>query len=109
MASSGTSASATASSSASDKYRLPSQQTIVQMMKLAILEDRPIMMDYWTDSLDRKVVLGVRENNEKMLVKTEDEYTSPVAKIWMINDEYIVMTENSIYVVSKDIPKKRIA
>lgn len=67
------------------------------------------MFDYWTDSLDRKVLIGVRDNGEKLLVKSEDEYTSPIAKIWKVETEFIIMTENSLYVVSADIPKKRIA
>ena len=66
------------------------------------------MFDYWTASCDKEVLIGVRENdNEKLLVKSEEEYTSPVSKIYK-ETEYIIVTENSIYVVSSDIPTKRI-
>jgi len=41
-------------------------------------------------------------------VKSEDEYTSTIAKIYKVETEYIIMTENSIYIVSNDIPTKRI-
>ena len=67
------------------------------------------MMDYWTDSLDKKALIGVRDNNEKLLVKNEEEYTSPVSKIFKVENEYIVMTENSIYIVSTQIPSKKIS
>jgi len=67
------------------------------------------MMDYWTSSLDKKALIGVKENNEKLLVKSEDEYTSPVTKIFSVGNEFIVMTENSIYLVDKEIPTKRIS
>jgi hypothetical protein len=77
--------------------------------KLAIVEDKPIMMDYWTDSLDKTALIGVRDNGEKLLVKNEEEYTSPVAKIFKVETEYIVMTENSIYIVSTQIPSKKIS
>ena len=90
-------------------YRLPSDVTLQHVCKLAIVEDRPIMMDYWTSSLDKTVIIGVRENNEKLLVKSADEYTSPIAKIFKVETEYIIVTENSIYIVSADISNKRIS
>ena len=67
------------------------------------------MLDYWTDSLDNKVLIGVKDNGEKLLVKSEEEYTSPIAKIYKIENEYIIMTENSIYVVSANISTRRIS
>ena len=89
-------------------YRLPSDITMKHAAKLSIVDDKPIMMDYWTASLDKSVVIGVGENKEKLLVKSEDEYTSTIAKIFKVETEYIIMTENSIYLVSNDIPTKRI-
>ena len=89
-------------------YRLPSNTCFNHAMKLAIVEDKPIMMDYWTASLDKSVVIGVSENKDKLLVKSEDEFTSTIAKIYKVETEYIIMTENSIYIVSNDIPTKRI-
>ena len=58
---------------------------------------------------DKEVLIGVREGGEKLLVKSEEEYTSPVSKIYKVEKEYIIITENSIYVVSSDIPTKRIS
>jgi hypothetical protein len=93
---------------ANASYRLPSTLCMNHAIKLAIVEDKPIMLDYWTASLDKSVVIGVGENKEKLLVKSEDEYTSTIAKIFKVETEYIIMTENSIYIVSNDIPTKRI-
>ena len=90
-------------------YRLPTQTTMQHTLKLSIVEDRPIMMDYWTASLDKSVLVGVKENGEKLLVKSEDEYTSPIVKIFKVENEFIVVTENSIYIVSSDINTKRIS
>lgn len=90
-------------------YRLPCQKTLQHVAKLAIIEDKPIMMDYWTNSLEKSVLIGVKETNEKLLVKSEDEYTSPVSKIYKVDTEYIIMTENSIYIVDVNIPTKRIS
>ena len=80
-------------------YRLPEYNTMQHAMKLAIVEDKPIMLDYWTGSLEKTAIIGVKEDNEKLLVKGEDEYTSPIVKIYKIGSEYIVITENSIYIV----------
>ena len=88
--------------------RLPSDVTFQNASKLAITEDKPIMLDYWVDSLDGKALIGVRENNEKMLVKSAEEYTSPIAKFYKSATEYIIITENSIYIVSSDIQTRKI-
>ena len=90
-------------------FSTPGNQCLQHAVKLAIVDDRPIMLDYWTDSLDKKVLIGVRANGEKLLVKSEDEYTSPIEKIYKIENEYITVTENSIYIVSASIPTKRIS
>ena len=89
-------------------YRLPESTTLQHAAKLAIVEDKPIMLDYWTFSLDKKVLIGVKEGGEKLLVKSEDEYTSPISKIYNVGKEYIIMTENSIYLVDIESPTKRI-
>jgi hypothetical protein len=90
-------------------YRLPSNNTLQHACKLSIVEDRPILLDYWTCSCDKEALIGVREDGEKLLVKNEEEYTSPISKIFQVNEEFIIMTENSIYLVSSDIPTKRIS
>ena len=90
-------------------YRLPEVGTLLHAAKLAIVEDKPVLMDYWTSSLEKTALIGVKEDNEKLLVKSEEEYTSPIAKIFKDGKEYIVMTENSIYLVDVAIPTKRIS
>ena len=103
------SAVAESSTESRSNYTLPSGTTLQHCAKLAIVEDKPIMFDYWTSSCDKEVLIGVRENEEKLLVKSEEEYTSPVQKIYKVETEYIIVTENSIYLVSSDIPTKRIS
>jgi|TARA_B100001093_G_scaffold442512_1_gene444269 hypothetical protein len=93
----------------SSNYKLPSGTTLQHCAKLAIVEDKPIMYDYWTASCDKEVLIGVRDTEEKLLVKSEEEYTSPINKIYKVEQEYIIITENSIYVVSADIPTKRVS
>ena len=91
------------------QYRLPSDITLQHCAKLAIVEDKPLMFDYWISSVDGSVIIGVRESGEKLIVKSEDEYTSPIVKIYKVEKEYIIITENSIYIVSADIGTKKIS
>ena len=93
-----------------DGYRLPDNKTLQHAAKLSIVEDKPIMFDYWTNSLEKTVLIGVKEDNqEKLLVKSEEEYTSPISKIYKVSKEYIIITENSIYIVDVEIPTKKIS
>ena len=82
---------------------------MAQAAKVAIEQDRPIYLDYYIDSLEKKCCIGV-QGNTKFLVKSDTEYTSPIASIMRIKEEktYLVITENSLYIVSADISVKRI-
>ena len=77
--------------------------------KLSIVEDKPILFDYWSASLEKKALIGVKDNNEKLLVKSEEEYTSSIAKFYKSATEYIIITENSIYIVCAGIPTRKIS
>ena len=90
-------------------YRLPGNLTLQHASKLGVTEDKPIMLDYWTASLEKQIIIGVKDDGEKLLVKSEDEYTSPISKIFKVESEYLVMTENSIYLVDVGCPTKRIS
>lgn len=90
-------------------YRLPADITMKHAAKLSIVDDKPIMMDYWTPSLDKKALVGARENGEKLLVKSEDEYTSTIQKFYKAGTEFLIITENSIYIVDSGIPTRKIS
>ena len=88
---------------------LPSQKVMQHACKLACTNDKPIMLDYWVDSHSSgKVMIGVRANEEKILLRSEEEYTSPISKVYKVADEFILITENSIYVVSAKIQSRKI-
>lgn len=93
-----------------EQYALPSDSCLQYAAKMAIVDDRPILMDYWTGSCDGTVIIGVRDSGEregeKLLVKNSDEYTSPIVKIYKVSSEFIIMTENSLYVVKQNIETK---
>ena len=93
----------------SDKLELPPSSIWNHISKIAISEDKPIMLDYWVDSLEKKVIIGIRaDSQEKLLVKNAEEYTSPIVKIFQVDGVFIICTENSIYLTSSKIDKRRI-
>ena len=86
---------------------LPSASVLLRTAQVAIEQDKPIYLDYYRDSVEKTCCIGVNDA-EKFLVKSSDEYTSPIQQVFKCEECYIVMTENSLYVVSKDIPIKKI-
>jgi len=88
---------------------VPSAATLVSAAKLAIQKDMPIQLDYFVDSADGKAFLGEdATSGDKMLVKNSEEFTSHIQKIYKAGDDFIIMTENSIYLVSGKIQKRKI-
>jgi hypothetical protein len=88
---------------------IPSAKTLEAAVRLSITDDRPIIMDYWTASLNKQALIGVRENGDKQLLKSAEEYTSLIVKLYKSENEYIVMTENSIYLVSSSISSRTVS
>lgn len=87
---------------------LPSANVLLRAAKLAIEDDRPILLDYFVDSTRKSCCIGVKDSI-KYLVKSETEYTSTIQNIFRLEECFIILTENSIYIVSKDIPVKRVS
>lgn len=88
---------------------VPSPAVLVQAAKLAIAQDKPIQMDYFVDTATGKAFMGEDETTkEKMLVKSPEEFTSLIQKVYKVSEDYIIMTENSIYIASGKIQKRRI-
>lgn len=90
----------------------PAEKILVHAAKLAIEKDKPILLDYFRDTRSGAAFLGQdKDTGEKILVKNPEEYTSPVIKMFKLKDDpdYIIETENSLYVVSGLIKKKEIS
>ena len=90
---------------------VPSAKTLAYAARLAIEQDKKIMLDYYLDTKSGKAFLGEESGTkEKMLVKSADEYTSTVERVVRAKDEddFIVITENSIYIVGGNIKRKTI-
>lgn len=86
---------------------LPNASVLLRAAQIAIEQDKPIYLDYFSDSLEKKCCIGVKDDI-KYLVKSEEEYTSSIEKAYKCENCYIISTENSLYIVSIDVPIKKI-
>jgi hypothetical protein len=93
--------------------RMPDSGTLLHAAKHALITDKQIMMDYWSDSLNKKCLIGVKTEDDvqiKILIRSDKEYTSNIQKLFKTGNgkDIIIETENSIYIVDAEIPKKKI-
>jgi hypothetical protein len=103
-------ASATASATPAASASLaPTPQTLIQAAKLAMEQDRAIMLDYYVDTAQGKAFLGEDgATKERVLVKSKEEFTSLIKKLYKVGEDFIVLTENSLYIVSGKIQKRTV-
>jgi hypothetical protein len=86
---------------------VPSASVLLRAAQLAIDQDKPIYLDYYVDSIEKKCCIGVQDAT-KYLVKSDTEYTSSIENVFKCENCYIISTENSLYIVSADVPIKKI-
>jgi hypothetical protein len=84
------------------------EKTLVSAAQLSVKYDKPILLDYYNDSINNKACIGLCNNKEKIIIKSKDEYTSPIQNIFKVQNDYITVTENSIYLLSKKIKTKKL-
>ena len=100
--------SATAANGAANGA-VPAAATLLQAAKIAMEQDRAIMLDYFRETLNGTAFLGEdSQTNERILVKSKEEFTSLIKKLYKIGDDFIILTENSLYVVSGKIQKRKV-
>lgn len=88
---------------------LPHATTLLHASRIAIKDDKPIQLDYFVESATGKAFIGEDpETKEKMLVKSNEEFTSLISKIYKVQEDFIILTENSVYLVSGKVQKRRI-
>lgn len=86
---------------------LPTPSALVHAAKLAIKQDKPIQLDYYVETATGKAFIGEdKDTKDRLLVKSAVEYTSHVENIFKVGDDFLVVTANSIYVVSGKVQKR---
>jgi len=72
-------------------------------------QDRAILLDYYQETGNGTAFLGEDpETKERILVKSKEEFTSLIKKLYKVGDDFIILTENSIYLVSGKIQKRKV-
>ena len=88
---------------------LPNPTCLVQAARLAIQQDKPIQLDYYTATATKTAFIGEDpESKDKVLVKSKEEFTSHIQKLYKVGEDYLVLTENSIYIVSGAVQKRKV-
>lgn len=98
-----------ASATTSQEIKLPEAKTLQYATKLAIQKDKPILLDYFVDSCNGQCCIGRIENGENILFKSPEEYTSSIKNISKTADEYIIETENSLYLLNNTVKIKKLS
>ncbi len=86
-------------SDSSPKIGLPSTNTLNQATKLAIKVQKPICFYFYIDSCKGQATI-VNADGDKIIYKNNEEHTSPIKNTYKVDNEYLVVTENTIYVIS---------
>lgn len=82
---------------------LPSDKTLQQACKLSLKTKKPICFYFYIDSLKGKISI-VNDGEDRIIFKSEDEHTSPIINTYKSDSCYIVVTENTIYILSAETP-----
>jgi hypothetical protein len=91
------------------ELQLPSEKALKHAARVAIEQDKPIMLDYYNETRDGKAFMGEdSKTKEKMLVRSEEEYTSLIQKIFKVGDDFVAVTENSVYIIAGNTIKRSI-
>jgi hypothetical protein len=90
--------------------KVPHTATLTHASTLAIENDKPILLDYYTDSINKRCKLVKTQEKDTILYKSNEEYTSPLKKVLQIDasqtesgKDIICISENSIYIVHSNI------
>jgi hypothetical protein len=78
---------------------LPTDKAMAQAVKLSIKTVKPICFYFYVDSLKGKVCIQ-NDNEDKIIFKNEEEHTSPILNTYKCDESYIIVTENTIYIIS---------
>ena len=91
--------SQTQSQQSSGTVKMPNAKTLLQAFKLSIQVEKPVETYFYVDSCKGNVYICANET-DKIIYKNHNEHTSPVSNIYKTEGDYLIVTENSIYILS---------
>ena len=81
------------------KISLPSNETLNQAAKLSIKVSKPICFYFYIDSCKGAAQI-VTADGDKIIYKNSEEHTSPIRHTYKVGSEYLIVTDNTIYIIS---------
>ena len=81
------------------KLSIPNDMTLQLACKLSIKLQKAIDFYFYVDSLKGNICIASNDD-DKIIYKNNEEHTSPIQNTYKVKDEYLVVTENTIYVIS---------
>ena len=91
-----------------NKISIPDEKTLSQAFKLSIKISKPMCTYFYIDSCRGKVSI-VNSDGDKIIYKNSEEYTSPIQNTYKVGNEYLIVTENTIYVISANTKVQKAA
>lgn len=79
----------------------PTSDTLLHAAKLGIKFTKQIDYYFYLDSLKGRCFI-VNDGDESILYKNDEEHTSPILKLYKSDESYILITNNTIYIIHKD-------
>ena len=86
-------------SSSAGKIVMPSSSTLDQLCKLSIKISKPIDFYFFIDSCRGEVKI-VEAEGDRIVYKNNEEHTSPIKHTYKVGNEFLIVTDNTIYVIS---------
>jgi hypothetical protein len=94
-------------SSSASNLTLPGNKTLNGAFRLSVVHGKPVCAYFYLDSIKGKVVIR-QDGDEKIIYKDEDEYSSPLEHLYKSENEYIAITNNTIYIISSRTEVRKI-
>lgn len=85
----------------SNDISIPSTNTLSQAAKLSIKISKPVCFYFYIDSCNDSIKICTNET-DKIIFKNLDEHTSSISNIYKVDNEYLIVTENTIYIISSN-------
>ena len=95
------------SNSTASNLTLPGNKTLNGAFRLSVVHGKPVCAYFYLDSMKGKVVIR-HDGDEKIIYKDEDEYSSPLEHLYKSENEYIAITNNTIYIISSRTEVRKI-
>jgi len=81
------------------QQNVPGAKTLTQAARLSITISKPMCFYFYHDSCNDNIKICANDT-DKIIFKSMDEHTSSISNIYKVDTEYLIVTENTIYIIS---------